>query len=301
MQRGAHCDIQAIASRDLARADEAARALGIPRTYGSYEALLAAPDIDAVYITLPNHLHVPWSIRAIEAGKHVLCEKPIGLDARQARELAAVAARHPSIKVMEAFMYRHHPQWTLAVELVRTGQIGELRTITSMFAYHNVDPGNIRNRRDIGGGGLMDIGCYNVSLSRFVFDAEPTRVLGAMARDPVFGTDTLTSGVLEFERGTSIFTCATRLVPYQRVQIFGTEGRVELEIPFNAPPDAPHRLWHQRGSTTTETVVGPHDQYRIQGDLFSLAILNDTPVPTPLADAVANMEVIDALVRSAET
>jgi predicted dehydrogenase len=299
MQRGKHCAIEGIASRELSRAQAAAQALDIPKTYGSYEALLADPEIDAVYITLPNHLHVPWSIKAVEAGKHVLCEKPIGLNAAEAQQLLDVATRHPRIKVMEAFMYRHHPQWTQTIDLVRSGQIGELRTVHSMFSYHNVDPANIRNRREIGGGGLMDIGCYNVSLSRLIFDEEPGRVMGVMVRDPEFGTDTLTSGILEFSQGTSIFTCSTRLVPYQRVSIFGTEGRIELEIPFNAPPDAPHRLWHQRGAHTTETVVGPHDQYAIQGDLFSLAILNDTPVPTPLTDAVANMKVIDALVRGA--
>jgi predicted dehydrogenase len=184
---------------------------------------------------------------------------------------------------------------------VRDGRIGELRTVHSVFAYHNVDPGNIRNQRAIGGGGLMDIGCYNISLSRLIFDAEPTRVLGIAERDPAFGTDTLTSGILEFPGGTSLFTCSTRLVPYQRVNIFGSEGRVELEIPFNAPPDGGHRLWLQRGAEITVTEVGHHDQYRIQADLFAQAILHDTPVPTPLADAVANMRVIDRVFRSADS
>jgi predicted dehydrogenase len=301
MQRGKHAVIDAIASRDLGRAQAAAQPLGIPTAYGSYEALLADPAIQAVYIALPNHLHVPWSIRAIEAGKHVLCEKPIGMNAAEAERLAIVSAAHPGVKVMEAFMYRHHPQWLRTMDLVRGGGIGELRAIHSVFAYHNVDPDNIRNRRDIGGGGLMDIGCYNISLSRFVFGAEPSRVLGVARFDPVFGTDTLTSGLLEFAAGPSLFTCSTQLVPYQRVNIFGTEGRVELEIPFNAPPDASHWLWHQRGRETTVLDVGPHDQYQIQGDLFSLAVLNDTPVPTPLSDAVANMRVIDAVFESAET
>jgi predicted dehydrogenase len=301
MQRSKHCAIDALASRDADRARAAAGPLGIPRTFGSYEALLADPAIEAVYIALPNHLHVPWSIKAIEAGKHVLCEKPIGLDAAEAEQLAAVAARHPAIKVMEAFMYRHHPQWQRTIALVRDGQIGDLEAIHSVFGYYNDDPQNIRNQRAIGGGGLMDIGCYNVSLSRFVFGAEPSRVLGVATIDPVFGTDTLTSGILEFGGGPSLFTCGTKLVPCQRVNIFGSEGRIELEIPFNAPPDASHWLWHQRGRDTTVVDVGPHDQYQIQGDLFSLAILDDTPVPTPLSDAVANMRVIDAIVRSAET
>jgi predicted dehydrogenase len=293
--------VEAIASRDLEKARAAAGPLGIPKTYGSYEALLADPDVDAIYVALPNHLHVPWSIKAIEAGKHVLCEKPIGLDAADAERLVAVAAAHPRLKVMEAFMYRQHPQWQRAAELVRTGAIGELRAIQSAFAYHNVDPLNIRNQRDIGGGGLMDIGCYNVSLSRFVFDAEPARVLGVATFDPAFHTDTLTSGILDFDGRHSVFTCSTQIAGYQRVHLLGTEGRVELEIPFNAPPDASHWLWHQRGHDTTVIDVGHHDQYRIQGDLFSLAILDDTPVPTPLEDAVANMRVIDRVFKSAET
>jgi predicted dehydrogenase len=301
MQRGKHCAVEAIASRDLEKARAAVGPLGIPKTYGSYEALLADPDVDAIYVALPNHLHVPWSIKAIEAGKHVLCEKPIGLDAADAERLAAVAAAHPRLKVMEAFMYRQHPQWQRAAELVRTGAIGELRAIQSAFAYHNVDPLNIRNQRDIGGGGLMDIGCYNVSLSRFVFDAEPARVLGVATFDPAFHTDTLTSGILDFDGRHSVFTCSTQIAGYQRVHLLGTEGRVELEIPFNAPPDASHWLWHQRGHDTTVIDVGHHDQYRIQGDLFSLAILDDTPVPTPLEDAVANMRVIDRVFKSAET
>jgi predicted dehydrogenase len=254
-----------------------------------------------VYIPLPNHLHVEWSIKAIEAGKHVLCEKPIGLDAADVERLMAVAARHPHIKVMEAFMYRHHPQWEQAVSLVRTGGIGQLRAVHSVFAYHNVNPADIRNQRAAGGGGLMDVGCYNVSLSRLVFDAEPRRVLGVADFDPVFGTDTLTSGILEFDRGVSLFTCSTQLVPCQRVNIFGTEGRIELEIPFNAPPDAPHRMWYQQGTSVTVSEVGPHDQYRIQGDRFSRAILDDTPVPTPLDDALANMRVIDRVFASARS
>jgi predicted dehydrogenase len=301
MQRGRHCAITAIASRELARAQAAAGPLGIPTAYGSYEALLADPAIDAVYIALPNHLHVPLSIQALEAGKHVLCEKPVGLDAADAERLAVTAARFPRLKVMEAFMYRHHPQWIQTMEIVRGGGIGELRAIHSVFSYHNVDAANIRNQRDIGGGGLMDIGCYNVSLSRFVFDDEPARVVATATFDPTFNTDTLTSAILDFRAGPSLFTCSTQLVPYQRVNVFGTEGRVELEIPFNAPPDASHWLWHQRGRDTTVLSVGPHDQYQLQGDLFSRAVLDDTPVPTPLSDAIANMRVIDRVFKSAET
>ncbi len=294
-----HGKVEAIASRDRVRGEEAARKLGIRKIYGSYEALLADPEIHAVYIPLPNHLHVPWSIRAMEAGKHVLCEKPIGLDTREARQLLDASKKYPQLKVMEAFMYRHHPQWQQAQQLIADGGIGELRTVHSFFSYFNADPQNIRNQGDIGGGGMMDIGCYCVSLSRLLFQSEPKRVFGIAERDPKFGTDRMASGVLEFAGGTATFTCSTQLSAYQRVNIFGTEGRIEIEIPFNAPPDRPCRLWHQRGAEITEHVIETCDQYTIQGDLFARAILENTPVPTPLEDAVANMQVIEAVLASA--
>jgi len=300
VQQGQYCDVVGIASRDLGKAQAAAQRLGIPKAYGSYEALLADPAIDAVYIPLPNHLHVPWSIKALQAGKHVLCEKPIGLHVVEAEQLLEAARQHPHLKVMEAFMYRHHPQWRKAKQVVDEGQIGDLRTIQTFFSYYLVDPHNIRNRADIGGGGLMDIGCYCISLSRFIFDAEPQRVLGIVETDPLFGTDRLTSGLMDFGRGTSTWTCATQLAPYQRVNIFGTEGRVEIEIPFNAPSDRPCQMWHERNGAIEEIVFPICDQYTIQGDLFSLAVLNDTAVPTPLQDAVANMKVIEAVLRSGE-
>ncbi len=302
MQGGSCCDIQAIASRELSKAEQAAAALGIPQAYGSYEELLADPDIEAVYNPLPNHLHVPVSIQALEAGKHVLCEKPIGLTAAEGQQLVDAAAQHPELKVMEAFMYRHHPQWQKARQLVRDGQIGTLKTIQSLFSYHNVDPGNIRNMADIGGGGLMDIGCYPISLSRFIFDAEPDRVVGIVERDPNFKTDRTASAVLDFGNGTSSFTCSTQLAPYQRVHIVGDQGRVEIEIPFNAPNDSPCKLWHQvESGEINEIEFEVCDQYGIQGDLFSQAIRNDSPVPTPISDAVGNMKVIEAIVRSADS
>ncbi len=301
MQAGEHCEIVAISSRDPEKAQAAAEQLGIPNAYGSYEELLAAPEVDAVYNPLPNHLHVPWSIKALEAGKHVLCEKPIAMTAAEAQELVDAAQAHPHLKVMEAFMYRHHPQWQLARQLVADGKIGELRTIQSFFSYYNVDPHNIRNIADIGGGGLMDIGCYCISYSRFIFGSEPQRVLGSVEFDPQLKTDRLASGVLDFGHGTATFTCSTQLTSYQRVNIFGTKGRVEIEIPVNAPTDRPCKMWHQQGSEIEEIVLDICDQYTIQGDLFSLAVLNDTAVPTPLDDAVANMRVLEAVVRSGES
>ena len=301
MQKGQACDIVAIASRDLARAQAAAQRLGIPRSYGSYEALLADPDIEAVYNPLPNHLHVPWSLKALEAGKHVLCEKPIAMSVAEAEQLLAAARELPELKVMEAFMYRLHPQWRLAKQLVADGKIGELRTIQTFFSYHLTDPGNIRNIPDAGGGGLMDIGCYCISLSRFIFGAEPRRVMGIVEYDPVFQTDRLTSAIMDFGRGTSTWTCSTQLLPYQRVNLYGTEGRVDIEIPFNAPPDQPCKILHESGSGIEEILLDICDQYTIQGDLFSQAIINGTDVPTPLEDAVSNMRVIEDIIRSARS
>lgn len=301
MQKGSYCDIVAIASRDLARAKATAKKLGIPKAYGSYEAMLADGDIDAIYIPLPNNMHVEWAIKALEAGKHVLCEKPIGMNVAEAEKLLAASRERADLKMMEAFMYRLHPQWTKARQLVAEGGIGELKTIQSFFSYNNRDPANIRNRAETGGGGLMDIGCYCISISRFLFDVEPARLFGIMDYDPAFKVDRHTSGILDFGRGTATFTCSTQLTPYQRVNAFGDAGRVEIEIPFNAPPDRPCRIWHTTASGVEEIGFDACDQYTIQGDLFSQAILNDTDVPTPLTDAVANMRVIDALVASART
>ncbi len=293
-----HVEVVAIASRDLSLAKEAAAKFGIPRAYGAYEELLSDADVQVVYNPMPNHLHVPWSIKALEAGKHVLCEKPIGLTSSEAEELVAAARRFPNLKIMEAFMYRLHPQWVKAKEILQSGGVGELRTIHSFFSYFNRDASNVRNQAEIGGGGLMDIGCYNISLSRFLFGEEPKRILGIVEYDPDFKTDRLASGILDFGRGTATFTCSTQLTPYQRVNVYGTEGRIEIEIPFNAPPDQPTRLWHTRGDQVQEIVFDVCDQYTIEGDLFSAAVLNNTPVPTPLDDAVANMKVIEAVKES---
>jgi predicted dehydrogenase len=292
----------AIASRDIALAKDTAAKLSIERAYGDYDALLADPNIDAVYIPVPNHMHVPWSLRALAAGKHVLCEKPIGLSVLEAEELANAAAAEPHLKTMEAFMYRFHPQWQTAQKLVRDGRIGELRTIDTMFSYYNDDPQNIRNHPGMGGGALMDIGCYPISLSRFLFDAEPIRLMSHIELDPAMQVDRLTSAVMEFAAGTSTFTCGTQIAPYQRVNIFGTKGRIEIEIPFNAPPDRPCRLWLQTTADFTkqeEFRFDTCDQYTLQADAFARAILDDQPVPTPLTDAIANMRVIERIHASA--
>lgn len=301
MQRGDHCSVVAIASRDLSKAQAVAKRLGIPTPYGSYEALLADPDVDAIYNPLPNHLHVPLSIAALEAGKHVLCEKPIGLTADEGQQLVDAGRRHPRLKLMEAFMYRHHPQWQRARQIVSGGGIGKLVTIQTVFSYFNADGGNIRNQVELGGGGLPDIGCYCVSLARFIFQAEPNRVVGLVEYDPSFEVDRLASGILEFDGGTSTFTCSTQLVPYQRVNIFGTTGRVEIDIPFNAPPDRPCTMRHEHNGRVDEISLPICDQYTIQGDLFALAVLENKPVPTPIEDAVANMRVLERIVASSKS
>src|ERR1700733_2299819 len=303
MQRGEWCEIAAIASRDLKRAEEAAKELGIKKAYGSYEELLADPEIEAIYNPLPNHLHVPWSIKAMEAGKHVLCEKPIALNAAEARTLLPVRDR-AGVKIGEAFMVRTHPQWLRTRELIREGRIGELRAIVGVFSYFNRDAKNVRNKPEGGGGGLLDIGCYPITMSRFMYAAEPLRVSGVLEREPEFGTDRLASAILEFSGGHAAFTCGTQMVPYQRMQFLGTKGRIEIEIPFNAPPNKPTRIFVDDGSDVggagvkVETIPAC-DQYTIQGDVFSKAILENAQVPVPLEDAIANMAVIDAVFRAA--
>jgi predicted dehydrogenase len=299
------CEIAAIASRDLVKAEAAARDLGIGRAYGSYEELLADPNIDAIYNPLPNHLHVPWSIRAAEAGKHVLCEKPLGLNAGEVRELMEARDR-TGVTVGEAFMIQTHPQWVRAVELARNGRVGAMRAVVGTFGYFNRDARNVRNVLEWGGGALMDIGCYPIKASRMVFGEEPVSVSGATVRDPDFGTDILTSAVLEFPSGQCVFTCGTQLVPCQSMQLLGAKGRIELEIPFNAPPRRPARIRIDDGSDITGANIvteefAPCDQYTIQGDAFARAILEGARPPVPLEDSLRNMAVIDAVFRSVES
>jgi len=309
MQLGELTTVAAIASRSLASAQQAAAKLGIPKAYGSYEELLADPEIDAIYNPLPNQLHVPWTVKAAQAGKHVLCEKPISLTVAEAKTLLAVRAA-TGVKIGEAFMIRSYPQWLRLRELLSEGRIGQLRSIAGFFSYFNNDPTNIRNQVASGGGALMDIGCYCVFASRFAFGRLPNRVSGLIDRDPKMGIDRLTSAMLDFASdsgsGQSVFTCSTQLVPYQRMIFFGTAGRVEIEIPFNAPPDRPTRIFIDNGQDVfgggivTETFP-TCDQYTLQGDAFSRAVLEDTEVPVPLEDAIANMAVIEAIFQSAKS
>jgi len=305
MQQGQWSEVTGIASRELERARQAAVQLGISKAYGSYQELLADPDIDAVYNPLPNHLHVPLSIKAAEAGKHVLCEKPISLTAEEARELIAVRKK-TGVKMGEAFMVRTAPQWLRARELVRSGAIGELRSIVSVFSYFNRDAKNIRNIPEIGGGAVMDIGCYPVNISRFLFEREPLRVSALVDRDPEMKTDRLSSALLDYGTGHAIFTCSTQMVPFQRMQVLGTQARIDMEIPYNIPPDRPSRIFIDDGSALAGSNAkveefAASDQYTIQGDAFSKAILDNTEVPVPLENALGNMLVIEAVLRAGQS
>jgi predicted dehydrogenase len=300
----ARCTVTAIASRDGARGREVAAALGIPRVHDSYEALLADPEVDAVYIPLPNHLHVPWTIAAARAGKHVLCEKPLATSAADAERVIEVC-RVEGVTLMEAFMYRLHPSWLAAREIVASGRIGRLVSVQSWFSYYNDDPANIRNVAAFGGGALFDIGCYTVNLSRMLFGQEPRRVEASIVRDPASGVDLTTSALLEFDGGAATFTCSMRAESDQRVHVSGTKGRVSIEIPFNMPPHLPTRVFVTAGgdppvSPATETLTfAPKDPYTCEAEAFAATVLDGTPLPTPVEDAVANLRVIERLLAAA--
>ena len=304
MQQSEWCEISALASRDMEKAQRIATELGVPRAYGSYEELLADADIEAVYIPLPNHLHVSWTTKAAAAGKHVLCEKPIALNAREAKQLIAVRDR-TGVRIEEAFMVRTHPQWVRVRDLIDSGRIGEVQSVSGHFSYNNPDPQNIRNIAEIGGGGLMDIGCYLIFFSRLVFQDEPQRVIGVIKRDAT-ETDVLTSGLLDFPSGQASFTCGTRMAPFQRIQIVGSKGRIEVKIPVNAPPDQSCAIMVDDGSDLfgrgEETIrFELCDQYTIQGDLFARSIREDQQPAVSLEESVKNMAVIDAIFASAKS
>jgi predicted dehydrogenase len=286
MLRAARCEVAAIGSRDQARAAAVAARHGIPRVHGSYEALLADPEVDAVYIPLPNHLHAEWTIAAARAGKHVLCEKPLALSPADAERMIEVC-RAEGVALMEAFMYRLHPSWVAVRELVASGRIGRLVAVNSWFSYFNDDPANIRNVAAYGGGALLDIGCYSVNLSRMLFGTEPERVEATIVRDPA--------------SGVASFTCSTRAESDQQVHIYGTTGRISVGIPFNIPPDRPTHVYLTAGgdppvAPATETITfETADQYGVQAERFAAAILDGGPLPTPPEDALANLRVIERL------
>jgi predicted dehydrogenase len=301
MMKSPLCDVVAVASRQEEAARDMAAELGIAKAYGSYEALLADPEIEAIYNPLPNHLHVPMTLAAAAAGKHVLCEKPIAITAAEAEALREASSQ---VLIAEAFMVRHHPQWQKAREIVRSGQVGELRAMQVLFSYFNADPSNIRNKADIGGGGLLDIGCYAVVAGRYLFEAEPERVVALIDRDPALGVDRMSSALADFGGGRQLaFTVSTQAVPFQRLQALGTKGRIEIEIPFNAPPDVPTRIFvddgAQHGDRSAQAIEFPVvDQYGLQGEAFSRAIRGEEPLAYGVEDALQNMRILDALARS---
>ncbi len=304
MQKASNLEVVAIASRDRAAAQATAKKLGIPTAHGSYDELIHNPDIDAIYIPLPNHLHVAWTIKAAEAGKHVLCEKPLSMNVQDIKRLIRVRDKTGK-KIGEAFMVHTHPQWIRARELTQSSEFGELRAIAGFFSYNNRDPKNIRNVKEYGGGGIFDIGTYPIHTSRFIFGEEPTRVAALIENDPQFKVDRLSSIIMDFPSGHSVFTCSTQIVPYQRMQFFGTKRRVEIEIPFNALDDRKMRLFVDTGDLTgssLQTIEIPTcNQYTVQGEEFSRAILEDSKVPVPLEDALANMQVIEAVFKAGQT
>ncbi len=305
MQSGKYSQIAAVASRNIEKARKIARELNIPTFYGSYEALLANPQIEVVYIPLPNHLHIEWATKAALANKHVLCEKPLGLNTSEIRNLIEIRNR-TGVKIQEAFMVRTHPQWLAVRDLIRAGRIGRLQAISGFFSYFNIDRANIRNKPEMGGGALMDIGCYCINISRFIFDEEPQRVSALIEKDAETGIDKLTSAMLDFCGRQAVFTCATQLVPYQTMQFFGTGGRIEVEIPFNIPPAAPTRILIDDGSDlfrrNLEVIeFEAANKFSIQGDLFSKAILDNSEQAISLEDSFKNTAVIEAVFRSAQT
>lgn len=305
MQAGEFCLVDAIASRNLEKSQEVAQRLNIPKFYGSYEELLADSEIDAVYIPLPNHLHLEWITKSAEAGKHILCEKPIGMNSSEVRQMIEARDKF-GLKIQEAFMVRTHPLWLTAKNLVKTGRIGNLQSIAMFFSYFNDDKNNIRNKIEMGGGALMDIGCYCINFSRFIFEDEPKRVSSLIARDAETSIDKVTSAMLDFPNGQAAFTCSTQIAPYQRTQILGTKGRIEIEIPVNFPPDLPTRIFIDDGSDLSgkniEAIeVKSANKFTIQGDLFSRAILENRDQAVFLEDSFKNMAVIDAVFRSAES
>lgn len=298
MLKSKHCNVLAIASRNKGKAQKTAEKFGIPKCYEGYQELLNDTEIEAVYIPLPNHLHVEWAIKALQAGKHVLLEKPAGMNAKEVQGLQDEVQKNPGLKVMEAFMYKFHPQWVKAKELIDSGEIGNLKTIQSSFSFFDDDATSITNSKSFGGGSLMDIGCYSISISRLLFGEEPKSVIASIEYHPKYEVDILASGILEFEKGNATFFCATQLDYTQQAQIFGTKGSIRFEIPFNPPKNRPSKMWLTKDEEITEIEFEICDQYTLQADAFSLAIIEDTPTPVPLDDAIHNLNVIGKLHES---
>ena len=289
----------AVASRDAAKAKKFAQTWGFSLSYGSYEDLLSDSNVDFVYIPLPNHLHFEYIKKAADAGKPILCEKPLCLNAKEAAEAAEYCEKR-KIPLMEAFMYRFHPQWVRTAEIVKSGELGTVLATSGVFSYTNMDGENIRNKADCGGGALLDIGCYTVSSSRLLMGGEPKRVAASLIRDPVFKTDILSSAILDYGDGrTAAFTVSTQMFPHQRITAYGTSGTLSVEVPFNMFVDIPGVLTIATNIAKREVKTEIADQYLLMYDAFARAIIEKTDVPIPISDAVANMAVLDAVFAAA--
>ena len=269
----------------------------ISRSYGSYEELLADKEVEAVYIPLPNNLHAEWVKKCADAGKHVLCEKPFALDARQAEEAIRYAEKK-GVLVMEGSMYRLHPQWKRAREIVKAGELGIIHAVHVFFTYMLTDLTNIRNILAAGGGGIPDIGYYAVSSVRFLMGREPNRVVSLVSRHPQSGTDVLSSGILDFGQARALFTVGTQTYPVQKVHVVGSDGEMTVHLPFNAYPDVPMRVSISTGVGSRDYFSPPTDQYAVLFEAFSSAIRGEGQIPTPSQDAIDNMKVLDMLFRS---
>jgi xylose dehydrogenase (NAD/NADP) len=297
IQASGNGELLAVASREDVRAKEFAGKWGIPRSYGSYEALLDDPDVDAVYIPLPNNLHREWTIRAAEKGKHVLCEKPLGLSAGECREMhQAAEANH--VKLMEAFMYRFHPRTDRVLELVLGGKLGPPRMIRSAFTFRLTRPDNIRFRPELGGGALMDVGCYCVNVSRTVAAREPLEVQAFANWGPT-GVDVALSGALRFAGGLlARFDCAMDLERREVFEVAGTDAAVTVEAAF-LPGTGKVTIVERRGREEVVHETPGCDEYRLMVEHFADCALHGRPLRYTALEAAANMTVIEALYLSA--
>jgi len=299
MTKSDKVEVVALASRDIEKAKGVAKTWGIQKAYGDYNELLEDPDIDAVYIPLPNHLHLEWIKKAVKANKHVLCEKPLTLNSIETKEVMDLA-KNNNVKIMEAFMYRFHPKWKMVNELMKVNGIGEVQSIHTVFTYSNNDPKNIRNIKDYGGGALMDIGCYAISSARYILGNEPSRVLGLSSYSESTETDVLSSGIMDFGKSRALFTVSTSLFPAQEVKVYGTGGTLEVIIPFNDNYDMKGQVKIVTGLGERIVEFEPVNQYGEMLNAFADSINGDTPVPVSLKDSYMNMQIMDQLIKSSE-
>ncbi len=291
--------VTAIASRNPQNVEVYAEETGITRIYDNYDALISSSDIDVVYIPLPNHLHVPYAIKAARAGKHVLCEKPIALSATELQQLIKVQSE-TGMLIQEAFMVMSNPLWSKAKAMIQNGVVGELRTLSGNFSYMNTDPGNVRNVPEYGGGALMDIGCYLTLASLYFFDQDPVDSNGYQILDPEFGVDYLTSGAIEFPSGHAIITCSTQSMPQQSLILEGTTGRIRFEIPFSHPDDHPGVFYLDSGPdifrlSSDRIEVPAFNHYRNHVEYFAEIVVGERQNHFDLEYSLRNMKLIDAL------